>query len=88
MRQGSQLVAVALAILTVKATSPGKTQLCRFVCPDGVGGGPLMNENLLTDGAADDCEWFGDGFGLRAASFDSVRLHNNGPLRLYTLNEC
>ena len=74
MHQILQLVLVTLAILAVEATSPGTTQICRFVCPDTVGGSPLINEDLLTNGAAVACEWSGNGLGFRAASFDSVCL--------------
>ena len=72
MHQIFQLVPVTLAILAVKATGPGTTQICRFVCPDTVGGSPLINELLEPNGAALVCEWNGNGLGFRAASFDSV----------------
>ena len=72
MHQLFRLVSVTLAILAVEATDPGKTQICRFVCPDTVGGSPLINELLEPNGAALLCEWNGNGLGFRAASFDSV----------------
>ena len=74
MQRIFQLVPVTLSILAVKATSPGTTQICRFVCPDTVGGSPLINELLEPNGAALACEWNGNGLGFRAASFGSVRL--------------
>lgn len=32
----------------VRADPPGQYQLCRSVCPNDVGGSPLINEYLLT----------------------------------------
>ncbi|KAL0948997.1 hypothetical protein HGRIS_009096 [Hohenbuehelia grisea] len=50
----------------------GQTQICRFVCPDSVGGSPLQEEILNPNGAVNVCDWFGNGLALRFASFDSA----------------
>lgn len=65
------IVSIAFVVSVVKA-DPGQHQVCRFVCPDTVGGSPLINEDLLPNGSALSCQWFGNGLGFRAASFDSV----------------
>ncbi|KAK7688420.1 hypothetical protein QCA50_008793 [Cerrena zonata] len=65
------LILIVVATVVAKAATPSQHQICRFVCPDTVGGSPLINEVLGTDGSAVACEWFGNGLGFRAASFDS-----------------
>lgn len=61
-----------LLAIAVKADAPGQSEICRFVCPDTVGGSPLLEESLEPDGSAVACFWFGNGLGARFASFDSV----------------
>ena len=65
------LSAIILAA-SVKAESPGTRQICRAVCPDMVGGSPLLTEQLNTDGSATDCSWGENGVAENFASFDTV----------------
>ena len=72
MISSTALIFLALfshALLTT-ATS---VSTCRFVCPDTVGGAPLLNEDLSPDGSVPECFWAGNGLGARFAGFDSVR---------------
>ena len=62
---------LVLSLLAVLTAFSGVEAICRWVCPDTIGGSPLQIEGLSTNGAST-CDWFGNGLGLRFASFDSV----------------
>jgi len=65
------LLSILLATSVNVVVSLRTIDPCRFVCPDTVGGSPLLDETLTVDGEALDCFWFGNGLGFRFASFDS-----------------
>jgi len=62
----------AAIVLLAVSVNAATTEICRFVCPDTVGGSPLLEESLSADGSVPNCFWFGNGLGARSASFNST----------------